>query len=227
MKQKLTLYHGSPNVVPVPLPGKGNPHNDYGPGFYCTRSLDMAKEWACDGPEIGWANRYVLDCAGLEVLDLSDTRYNILNWLAILLENRTFGLSNPIPSNIRDYILDVFLPDYKSADLIKGYRADDSYFTFARDFLSNSISLSQLERAMKLGLLGEQIVIKSDRAFDAILFDGATGADGGLFHPLRLARDKAAREAYRQIRSEGLREDSLTAWDIVRNKLTSNDLQIR
>ena len=136
-------------------------------------------------------------------------------------------MSNPIPSNIRDYILDVFLPDYKSADLIKGYRADDSYFTFARDFLSNSISLSQLERAMKLGLLGEQIVIKSDRAFDAILFDGATGADGGLFHPLRLSRDKAAREAYRQIRSEGLREDSLTAWDIVRNKLTSNDLQIR
>ena len=136
-------------------------------------------------------------------------------------------MSNPIPSNIRDYILDVFLPDYKSADLIKGYRADDSYFTFAKDFLSNSISLSQLERAMKLGLLGEQIVIKSDRAFDAILFDGATGADGGLFHPLRLSRDKAAREAYRQIRSEGLREDSLTAWDIVRNKLTSNDLQIR
>ena len=140
----------------------------------------------------------------------------------------TTGLVQPYSFQHKgDYILDVFLPDYKSADLIKGYRADDSYFTFAKDFLSNSISLSQLERAMKLGLLGEQIVIKSDRAFDAILFDGATGADGGLFHPLRLSRDKAAREAYRQIRSEGLREDSLTAWDIVRNKLTSNDLQIR
>lgn len=38
----------------------------------------------------------------------------------------------------------------------------DSYFSFAEDFLNNAISVSKLSKAMKLGNLGEQIVLKSD-----------------------------------------------------------------
>lgn len=40
-----TLYHGSPNIIEKPIYGYGKPYNDYGLGFYCTGSLDMAKEW--------------------------------------------------------------------------------------------------------------------------------------------------------------------------------------
>ena len=58
-------------------------------------------------------------------------------------------------------------------DFIKGYRADDSYFSFAAAFLNNTISLSQLEKAMVLGKLGEQIVAKSEKAFDRLAYISA------------------------------------------------------
>lgn len=43
---EVTLYHGSVSVIEQPVFGKGNPHNDYGRGFYCAQSLELAKEWA-------------------------------------------------------------------------------------------------------------------------------------------------------------------------------------
>ena len=211
----------------MPLPGRGNPHNDYGPGFYCTENLEIAKEWACKGDGIGVANKYTLDCEGLCILDLSAPGYNILNWLAILLDNREFELTSPIPSHIKEYILAEYLPDYKSADLIRGYRADDSYFTFAKDFLTDVISLSQLSRAMKLGRLGEQIVLKSARSFDRIQFEEAIAADGLLYYPRRLMRDAAAREDYRKIRLEGLPADSVIAYDIVRQNWHNDDPRLQ
>ena len=90
----------------------------------------------------------------LTVCDL--TQHHILNWMAILLENRTFDLSAGMASAARDYMLQNFLPEYRNFDIIRGYRADDSYFSFARDFLNNSLSLEELAEAMKLGELGEQ-----------------------------------------------------------------------
>ena len=56
----------------------------------------------------------------------------------------------------------------ETADLVIGYRADDSYFSFVKDFLNNRISLAQLQQALKLGTVGEQIVIKSQRAAFAL-----------------------------------------------------------
>ena len=40
-----TLYHGSKDIIEHPRYGAGKPYNDYGRGFYCTESLDLAKEW--------------------------------------------------------------------------------------------------------------------------------------------------------------------------------------
>ena len=39
------LYHGSSDIIEKPVYGYGKPYNDYGLGFYCTDSLEMAKEW--------------------------------------------------------------------------------------------------------------------------------------------------------------------------------------
>ena len=44
---KLILFHGSSNIVGQPVYGKGKKYNDYGQGFYCTRHIELAKEWAC------------------------------------------------------------------------------------------------------------------------------------------------------------------------------------
>ena len=44
------------------------------------------------------------------------------------------------------------------------------YFSFARAFINNEISLAQLSYAMRLGKLGEQFVLKSPVAFERIRF---------------------------------------------------------
>ena len=38
------LFHGSDKVVERPSKKGGRLHNDFGQGFYCTPSLDLARE---------------------------------------------------------------------------------------------------------------------------------------------------------------------------------------
>ena len=121
----MRLYHGSINMIEEPEFGVGNSKNDYGQGFYCTEHIELAKEWACAENRDGFANEYELETDGLIIMNLSDARYHILNWLAILLENRTFVIERGLALTAKDYILSEFLPEYKNADVIRGYRADD------------------------------------------------------------------------------------------------------
>lgn len=76
-----------------------------------------------------------------------------------------------------------FFPSYKGNDVIRGYRADDSYFSFASAFINNTISLTQLEKAMMLGNLGEQVVLKSKTAFSKLEFLGSEFAEKKLYYP--------------------------------------------
>lgn len=88
------IYHGSDHVIQKPEYGFGKPYNDYGLGFYCTENIDMAKEWAVTEDQDGFANAYDLDMEGMTVLNLNDGSYTVMNWLAILLENRTQSYFN-------------------------------------------------------------------------------------------------------------------------------------
>ena len=92
----MDIYHGSPLIIEVPEFGKGNPMNDYGLGFYCTEDIELAKEWACKTPKDGFANKYSIDKTELDILNLTSGDWHILNWLAILLENRSFEIGNPV-----------------------------------------------------------------------------------------------------------------------------------
>ena len=128
MLNKLTVFHGSQQIIEKPVFGKGNPHNDYGLGFYCTESVDLAKEWACSTETDGFANQYELNLTDLSILSLTSGDYNILNWLYILLENRKFRIGGDIAMQAKNYIFENFAIEYKKYDIVKGYRADDSYF---------------------------------------------------------------------------------------------------
>lgn len=217
------LFHGSDKIVRTPVYGQGNPRNDYGLGFYCTRDVELAKEWACAEDNNGFANQYRIRMDGLSCLYLNGEGYHILNWLAILLENRRFDLSSPVSVQAREYILNHFLPDYKGYDMIVGYRADDSYFSFSRAFLSNSITLGQLRRAMHLGKLGEQIVMRTPRAFDAINFIDAIPVDASIYHTKRVARDREARAAFQKLLTEPPSENDVYVSTLIREKWTNED----
>ena len=218
-----TLYHGSKQIIQRPVYGKGNPGNDYGLGFYCTREPELAKEWACSEDDDGFANRYQLDMEGLRCLHLNSDGYHILNWLAILLENRRFDLSSPVSARARQYILDTFLPDYKSYDLIEGYRADDSYFSFSRAFLANGITLEQLRRAMQLGKLGEQVALRTPIAFDAISFVDAIPVDASIYHVRRLSRDRNAREDFIKMQANAPEGEEIYVSTIINEKWNNDD----
>lgn len=218
MKDKIIVYHGSPHIIECPVFGAGNPYNDYGLGFYCTENIDLAKEWACSSDTDGYANKYILDMDGLSVLSLTEGNYNILNWLCILLENRQFKVIGDIANQGRDYIFEHFSVDYKDYDIIKGYRADDSYFSFANAFLNNTISLSQLEKAMVLGKLGEQIVIKSEKAFNSLEFVDAFIAPSDIYLPKKMYRDTSAREEFKKEKSRGTILEEKYIIDIIRER---------
>ena len=202
MESTLTLYHGSRQITEHPVYHGGKPYNDYGHGFYCTESKDLAREWSVDWERSGFLNQYELQTNRLHILHLNDGHYTILHWLAILLENRRFDASSPLAREGRAYLLSHFRPDYESADVIIGYRADDSYFSFASDFINGTISVRQLEQAMYLGKLGEQVVLHSRESFERIHFCGYEPVKWELWYGKKRQRDQAARNSYRDMDKE-------------------------
>ena len=217
MPKVIDIYHGSPNLIEQPMFGEGKIYNDYGRGFYCTEHAELAKEWACSSDNDGYANHYQLKMTGLSVLNLNTPEYNILNWLAILLENRKFNVAEGLPQRARAYILENFKVDYKKYDIIIGYRANDSYFSYAGDFVNGTLSLSDLSEAMRLGKLGEQVVLKSKKAFDALTFVEAIKASRQEYFAKYKQRDEEARGKYRQIAAKPLAESEIYVIDIIRN----------
>ena len=224
MEQLITVYHGSQQIVEVPTFGKGRKNNDFGLGFYCTESNGLAKEWAVSSLRDGFSNRYTLDTEYLNILNLNSPSYTILNWMAVLVEHRLFSIKTPVARRAKRYLIDNFGVNVNAFDLITGYRANDSYFDYAEAFLNNAITVEQLSRAMRLGKLGEQIVIKSKFAFSKIKFEGFEIAEKGTYYVLRKARDDAASQMYLDIQEE--EADGLYIQDIMRGGITNDDARI-
>ncbi len=222
-----TIFHGSEFVIMKPEYGKGAISNDYGRGFYCTENEELAKEWACAKDTNGYANRYELHLDNLSVLNLNNPQYSILNWLAILAENRTYWQKGSIAEEAKKYLQKNFLPDISGYDIIVGYRADDSYFSFAQDFVANTISLRQLSEAMRLGKLGEQVVLKSQRAFEAINFVDFVPADREEYFIKKAARDREARKEYRSSKKQAADIHDLFMLDIMREGIKNGDVRLQ
>ncbi|MDR0751002.1 MAG: DUF3990 domain-containing protein [Christensenellaceae bacterium] len=186
-------------------------------------------EWACTTNNNGNVNSYEINISSLTIFNLSDGKYNILNWLALLLKNRVFSTTNPLALEAKKYIINTFSVDTSSADIIIGYRADDSCFSFARDFVNNLISLNQLAIAMFLGDLGQQIVIVSDEAFASIRYTGRQPVDGKIYNSKRMLRDQHARDKYQSVRqnTKASSLDNLYILDILRGEIKNDDTRIQ
>lgn len=224
---KEIIWHGSDKIIEKPTYGVGKTNNDYGLGFYCTKSEELAKEWSCQIPgRDGYANCYELNLENLKTLYLNDTQFTILDWLAILAYNRDFRVSTAIAKKGKEYLLENFLIDTSKYDVIVGYRADDSYFSFARAFVNNEISLKQLLYAMKLGKLGEQIMIKSEKAFSQIQFKKYEIAISEEYY---IKRKKRNDEAVRNFIENQEVDDIYGIYmrDIIRERIDKNDALLR
>lgn len=224
MDRIITIYHGSEQIVEVPTFGLGRKNNDFGLGFYCTESEELAKEWAVSSIRSGFSNRYTLDTEYLNILNLNSPDYTILNWIAVLVEHRLFTIKTPVARRAKRYLIDNFGVNVNAFDLITGYRADDSYFDYAESFLNNGISVQQLARAMRLGKLGEQIVIKSKFAFSKLRYEGFDVAEKEKYYVLRKARDDEANQTYLEMLEE--ESDGLYIQDIMRGGIKNDDPRI-
>ena len=224
MDKIMTIYHGSEQIVEVPTFGLGRKNNDFGLGFYCTESEELAKEWAVSSIRSGFSNRYTLDTEYLNILNLNSPDYTILNWIAVLVEHRLFTIKTPVARRAKRYLIDNFGVNVNAFDLITGYRADDSYFDYAESFLNNGISVEQLARAMRLGKLGEQIVIKSKFAFSKLQYEDFDVAEKEKYYVLRKARDDEANQTYLEMLEE--ESDGLYIQDIMRGGIKNDNPRI-
>jgi hypothetical protein len=224
MKRIVDIYHGSNEIVKEPKYGLGQKHNDYGPGFYCTESEELAKEWSCSSSNHGYSNHYQLDTEYLNILNMNTEEYSVLNWMAVLVSNRLFSITTPIAGKGKRYLQDYFMLNVKAYDIVIGYRADDAYYDFADTFLNNGITVTQLAKAMKLGRLGEQIVLVSKAAFNKIEYIDSSFADRGIYYPKRKERQDAAINDYFKMCEED--DSGLYLSDIVRGGIKNNDERI-
>ena len=162
----LRLYHGSPDANLAPSYEGGKEYHDYGKGLYCLEDVEMAKEWACQhsNATVSFVYAYELDLAGLRpILDLN--AYAPAYWLSALASHRYVSREGALLRQRRERFIEIFSFDCTGADIIRGWRANDQYFAYLRDFLRMDISYEAVVEAMKLGDLGQQIVLRSEKAF--------------------------------------------------------------
>ena len=207
----MRLYHGSLVKDFTPVYGLGNDGHDYGRGFYLTADRELGREWAVGqrtGAD-GWLHVYEADLSDLRVFDFSTA--GVLAWMAELMKHRA---ADDSPRYRRDAVRFIakYGVDISGYDVVKGWRANASFFFIARLFVQNQLDVSVLEEMLSLGDLGVQYFFQSQKAF-AALREVEDAKEPVASDPYKLKfdrRDQEARErmvalAYDQKRNPLLR----------------------
>lgn len=197
--KKIILYHGTPDEVVNPVYGRGKDKHDYGRGFYLTEDIELAKEWAVCRPnqQNGWVHKYELDCTDLKMFDFQEK--NVLSWLAELMKHRDAADTKRYRMLAAKFI-EKYGIDVNSYDVIKGWRADASYFYIAKEFVRDNIDIEILEELLSLGGLGIQYCLKSELAFSKLReIDEILSVDYTEFNDKYNKRDIEARNKMRDL----------------------------
>ena len=140
---KIILYHGSPNQLVNPIFGGGDDKHDTN----------------------GWVHKYELDCDELKILDFQ--KLDVLAWLAELMKHRDAADSKRYRMLSAKFI-EKYGIDTTGYDVLKGWRANASYFYIAKEFVRDNIDVDILEELLSLGGLGIQYCIKSELAYSKL-----------------------------------------------------------
>lgn len=197
---RVILYHGTPNEIVVPTYGKGLEKHDYGQGFYLTENVELAKEWAVCRPseENGFVHQYELEMEGLKILDFQEK--GVLAWLAELMKHRDAADTKRYRMLAKKFI-EKYGIETGGYDVIKGWRANASYFYIAKEFVRDNIDMDILEELLSLGGLGIQYCIKSELAYSRLheVKDGLQIVNYTEFNEKYNDRDISARQKMREL----------------------------
>ena len=196
----IILFHGTPNKIVTPTFGLGEDRHDYGRGFYLTEDFNLAKEWAVCRPDKsnGWVHTYILDMSNLKVLDFQ--QLDVLVWLAELMKHRAAADSKRYRLLSARFI-DKYGIDTSGYDVIKGWRANASYFYIAKEFVKDNIDIEILEELLSLGGLGIQYCLKSELAFSKLkeIREGLASVEYEKFNEKYNERDSIARRKMKEL----------------------------
>lgn len=196
----IILFHGTPNKIVTPTFGLGEDRHDYGRGFYLTEDFNLAKEWAVCRPDKsnGWVHTYILDMSNLKVLDFQ--QLDVLVWLAELMKHRAAADSKRYRLLSARFI-DKYGIDTSGYDVIKGWRANASYFYIAKEFVKDNIDIEILEELLSLGGLGIQYCLKSELAFSKLkeIREGLASVKYEEFNEKYNERDSIARRKMKEL----------------------------
>ena len=197
---RIILFHGSPEKTIEPTYGLGEERHDYGKGFYLTENKELAKEWAVCRPDEtnGWVHEYELDTCSLKILDFQQE--SILSWLAELMRHRDAADSKRYRILSQKFIAKYGI-ETKEYDVIKGWRANASYFYIAKAFVRDEIDVEILEELLSLGGLGIQYCIKSEKAYAGLheIKENLTAVAFEKFNDKYNERDVAARKKMKEL----------------------------
>ena len=197
---KLILFHGSSDKNIIPTYAMGEEKHDYGQGFYLTDSLDLAKEWAVCRPndENGLVHKYELDTERLKILDFQKKR--ILPWLAELMKHRDASETKRYRI-LSEKFIEKYGVDTKEYDVIRGWRANCSYFYIAKEFVKDNVDMDILEELLSLGGLGIQYCIKAKLAYSKLseLKDDLISVQYDEFNEKYNKRDIIARHKMKEL----------------------------
>ena len=196
MSKNITLYHGTGEKNFEPRYGGGREYHDYGNGFYTTEDIEAAKEWACQGQhDSAFVYAYELNADGLKLFNLDEN--NTLAWVSVLMTHRRGKKIRGAALERCNTMIERYGIDVGEYDIIRGFRADDSYFQFTADFVTDTITLETLMKSIIAGDLGKQVCVKSEKAYgqlgkhvDVIT---VSGADYQRYHNRYLTKDSDAR----------------------------------
>lgn len=198
--EKLTLFHGTSDKNVIPTYGLGEKKHDYGMVFYLTANIELAKEWAVCKPDVtnGWVHQYELETDELKILDFQGEA--VLSWLAELMKHRDASDSKRYRM-LAEKFIDKYGIDTSGYDVIKGWRANASYFYIAKEFVRDNIDIDILEELLSLGELGIQYCIKSEVAYSKLheVEEKMLKVDYVEFREKYNQRDISARQKMREL----------------------------
>ncbi|MBR1797740.1 MAG: DUF3990 domain-containing protein [Clostridiales bacterium] len=146
----LTLYHTGYEIIREPQINYGRSNADFGPGFYLSDDEEFSKRWARirDGKDT-YINKYMLHTDDLNIKTFSRE----LDWFDYIYTNR---------SGRKD-----LYPDH---DMIIGPIANDTVYDTYGILTSGLLDRQKALDVLLIGPEYKQIVIKSQKAINALEF---------------------------------------------------------